>query len=134
MQTSLRQGGIGGTCQRDTSLAGSLNPRGTAAITSVASEPQVGAVTSVASEPQVGAVTRAASKKLMPEIKTKSKEWATEQVNSFPQRPLTANEKLILLHRRMGHVNMRKLVDSFMRMRFTGYTIPRLILLTLTLP
>lgn len=47
---------------------------------------------------------------------------------NFPQRPLSNSEKLMLLHRRMGHINMRKLIDGYVRMRFTGYTIPRELL------
>jgi hypothetical protein len=46
----------------------------------------------------------------------------------FPQRALTDEEKLILLHRRLGHVNVKELVAGFMRMRVTGYTIPRQML------
>lgn len=46
----------------------------------------------------------------------------------FPQRTLTDEEKLILLHRRLGLVNVKELVAAFMRMRFTGYPIPRQML------
>jgi hypothetical protein len=46
----------------------------------------------------------------------------------FPQRPLIDSEIMILLHKRLGHINMRKLVDGFMQNRYTGYTIPRQML------
>lgn len=42
-----------------------------------------------------------------------------------PWSPTTHEEIITLLHNRMAHINLQKLVEGFKHQLFTGYTIPR---------
>ena len=54
--------------------------------------------------------------------------WEGDKSTKLPQRALTDPEKMTLLHLRMGHIFVQKLTDGYVRMRYSGYTIPRSML------
>ena len=51
--------------------------------------------------------------------------WSGDASRVLPQKNLNDQEKMILFHNRMGHIFCKKLVDAYMRMLYSGYSIPR---------
>ena len=75
----------------------------------------------------VCAVTRLMEKKSDKLVKKRKKTdlWSGDDCRVLPQKNLNDQEKMQLFHNRMGHVFCKKLVDGYMRMLYSGFTIPR---------
>ena len=72
-------------------------------------------------------VTRSMNEKSV-KVRKKGKKkdvWSGDPSRILPQKSLNDQEKMILFHNRMGHVFNKKLVDGYMRMLYSGYSIPR---------